>query len=134
MEQDILNDFCESILPYLNDFKNYDYILSLLIRDIRNNNILYINLNNSWYEYNTDLKKWLIFDFNKVLNNISNFYELFNSQLINYLIKTPLLNINNKRKFTNISLKISKFIIEQKYNKNKINKYCCDLFSINNNI
>jgi hypothetical protein len=134
MDQDILNDFHESILPYLNDFTNFDYILSLLIRDIRNNNIIYINLNNSWYEYNTNLKKWISFDFNKVLNNISNFYELFNSQLINYLINTTILNTNNKSKFSKISKKISIFIIENKYNKSKINEYCCNLFSINNNI
>ena len=134
MDQDILNDFHESILPYLNDFTNFDYILSLLIRDIRNNNIIYINLNNSWYEYNTNIKKWISFDFNKVLNNISNFYELFNSQLINYLINTTILNTNNKSKFKKISKKISIFIIENKYNKSKINEYCCNLFSINNNI
>lgn len=134
MDQDILNDFHESILPYLNDFTNFDYILSLLIRDIRNNNIIYINLNNSWYEYNTNIKKWISFDFNKVLNNISNFYELFNSQLINYLINTTILNTNNKSKFSKISKKISIFIIENKYNKSKINEYCCNLFSINNNI
>jgi len=134
MDQDILYDFHESILPYLNDFTNFDYILSLLIRDIRNNNIIYINLNNSWYEYNTNIKKWISFDFNKVLNNISNFYELFNSQLINYLINTTILNTNNKSKFSKISKKISIFIIENKYNKSKINEYCCNLFSINNNI
>ena len=128
MDQDILNDFHESILPYLNDFTNFDYILSLLIRDIRNNNIIYINLNNSWYEYNTNIKKWISFDFNKVLNNISNFYELFNSQLINYLINTTILNTNNKSKFSKISKKISIFIIETR----PIHNGCCLLICVYN--
>ena len=132
MNNDILNEFCDSVIPYLNDYNNIEYILSLLIRDIRNNNIIYINLNNTWYEYNPLLKKWAPFDFKNILNKINNFYEFFNLQLINYINNNELLNTNNKNKFCKLSYRIAVYIKNEAYNINKIYEYCSSLFSINN--
>ena len=52
MENDI-EKFCEHILPYLDDYQdNLNYIISLMIRDIRTNDLIYCNNLKKWYEYN----------------------------------------------------------------------------------
>tara|TARA_Y100000389_G_scaffold169411_1_gene175635 strand:+ start:105 stop:509 length:405 start_codon:yes stop_codon:yes gene_type:complete len=132
MDNNILIEFCNSVIPYLNDYEDYNFIISLLIRDIRSNNIIYTNINNSWYEYNILLKKWIPFDFNNILNKIDNFYEFFSLQLINYINNNELLNRNNKVKFINISNKIAKFIKSKEYDINIIYTFSKNLLSINN--
>ena len=132
MDSNILIEFCNGVIPYLNDYDDYNFIISLLIRDIRTNNIIYTNINNSWYEYNILLKKWIPFDFNNILNKIDNFYEFFSLQLINYINNNELLNRNNKVKFINISNKIAKFIKSKEYDINIIYTFSKNLLSINN--
>lgn len=132
MDNNILIEFCNGVIPYLNDYDDYNFIISLLIRDIRTNNIIYTNINNSWYEYNILLKKWIPFDFNDILNKIDNFYEFFSVQLIDYINNNELLNRNNKIKFISISNKIAKFIRSREYDISRIYTFCKNLFSINN--
>tara|TARA_B100000242_G_C42745630_1_gene347762 strand:- start:60 stop:464 length:405 start_codon:yes stop_codon:yes gene_type:complete len=132
MDNNILIEFCNGVIPYLNDYDDYNFIISLLIRDIRTNNIIYTNINNSWYEYNILLKKWIPFDFNNILNKIDNFYEFFSVQLIDYINNNELLNRNNKIKFISISNKIAKFIRSREYDISRIYTFCKNLFSINN--
>ena len=132
MDNNILIEFCNGVIPYLNDYDDYNFIISLLIRDIRTNNIIYTNINNSWYEYNILLKKWIPFDFNNILNKIDNFYEFFSVQLIDYINNNELLNRNNKIKFISISNKIAKFIRSKEYDISRIYIFCKNLFSINN--
>tara|TARA_Y100000389_G_scaffold169453_1_gene175757 strand:+ start:105 stop:509 length:405 start_codon:yes stop_codon:yes gene_type:complete len=132
MDSNILIEFCNGVIPYLNDYDDYNFIISLLIRDIRTNNIIYTNINNSWYEYNILLKKWIPFDFNNILNKIDNFYEFFSVQLIDYINNNELLNRNNKIKFISISNKIAKFIRSREYDISRIYTFCKNLFSINN--
>ena len=132
MDNNILIEFCNGVIPYLNDYDDYNFIISLLIRDIRTNNIIYTNINNSWYEYNILLKKWIPFDFNDILNKIDNFYEFFSVQLIDYINNNELINRNNKIKFISISNKIAKFIRSREYDISRIYTFCKNLFSINN--
>ena len=51
--------YCNKILPFINDFySNIEYLLALIIREIRTNDIVYINLNRIWYEYDIENRKW----------------------------------------------------------------------------
>ena len=48
----VLIDFCEKILPYINEhFNNREYLLALIIREIRVNDLIYINLSDQDSNY-----------------------------------------------------------------------------------
>lgn len=131
MDADIFN-FCGKIIPYIDEYQNnFDYIIALLIRDIRTNDIIYINNLEIWYEYNYYIKKWQLFDFNKIIRQISTFDKFFNINLKTYIRKSNL-NLNNKIHLLRIIKNIISYIKEKKYNEVKIYAECCKLFSIDN--
>ena len=129
MDKDIYN-FCENILPYLSHYQNdLNYIISLMIRDIRTNDLIYCNNLEKWYEYNLYNKKWDIFDFNDIINQISTFYKFFDECLIDYINKSTL-NKNNKLYLLRLIKNIVSFIKNDLYDKDKIYKECCKLFTV----
>ena len=129
MDNDI-NNFCENILPYLNDYQdNLNHVISLMIRDIRTNDLIYCNNNKKWYEYDLYKKKWKDFDFNKIMNQISTFYKFFDENLKNY-VDSSKLNDNNKLYLFRLIKNIVIFIKNKLYDKKNIYKDCCNLFSI----
>lgn len=124
--------FCENILPYLDNYQNnMNYIISLMIRDIRTNDLIYCNNLNQWYEYNLYLKKWEDYDFNNIINQISTFYRFFNNNLRNYVNRSSL-NINNKLYLMRLIRNIVYFIRNELYDSDIIYEDCCKLFSISN--
>lgn len=133
MDKDI-GIFCEKILPYLDKYKNnLNYVISLLIREIRTNDLIYVYSIRKWYEYNLYEKKWEEYDFTIIINQINTFDNFFENQLDNFLKKSKL-NKNNKNYLLNLNKKIIEFIKEKNYNKRIIYENCCKLFCINDSI
>jgi hypothetical protein len=131
----VLIDFCEKILPYINEhFNNREYLLALIIREIRVNDLIYINLNCTWYLYNKTIKKWNKFDFNEILNKLYRFIDFFNNIFVTYINLQESLNKINKYRFIKISKNIADHIKNDKINKDKIYEYSYKLFSINSSI
>ena len=90
MDKDI-DDFCERILPYVDDFNSdLDYFISILIREIRTNDIIYINKTDEWYEYNMYNKEWNKYDFSNIVNQIKTFDEFFSNYLYNFINSSNL--------------------------------------------
>lgn len=133
MDKDI-DIFCEKILPYLDKYKNnLNYVISLLIREIRTNDLIYLYSIRKWYEYNLYEKKWEEYDFTIIINQINTFDNFFENQLDNFLKKSKL-NKNNKNYLLNLNRNIIQFIKEKNYNKTIIYENCCTLFCINDSI
>ena len=133
MDKDI-DIFCEKILPYLDKYKNnLNYVISLLIREIRTNDLIYLYSIRKWYEYNLYEKKWEEYDFTIIINQINTFDNFFENQLDNFLKKSKL-NKNNKNYLLNLNKKIIEFIKEKNYDKRIIYENCCKLFCITNSI
>lgn len=133
MDKDI-GIFCEKILPYLDKYKNnLNYVISLLIREIRTNDLIYLYSIRKWYEYNLYENKWEEYDFTIIINQINTFDNFFENQLDNFLKKSKL-NKNNKNFLLNLNKKIIEFIKEKNYNKTIIYENCCKLFCINDSI
>lgn len=133
MDKDI-GIFCEKILPYLDKYKNnLNYVISLLIREIRTNDLIYLYSIRKWYEYNLYEKKWEEYDFTIIINQINTFDNFFENQLDNFLKKSKL-NKNNKNFLLNLNKKIIEFIKEKNYDKRIIYENCCKLFCINDSI
>lgn len=130
MNQDI-GIFSQKILPYLDKYKNnFNYFISILIREIRTNDLIYLNLNKAWYEYNLYEKKWVNYDFKLIINQIDTFYEFFESHLEQFLKKSKL-NYNNKNYLLNLNKQIIQFIKNKDFDKKIIYENCCKLFSLN---
>ena len=133
MDKDI-GIFCEKILPYLDKYKNnLNYVISLLIREIRTNDLIYLYSIRKWYEYNLYENKWEEYDFTIIINQINTFDNFFENQLDNFLKKSKL-NKNNKNYLLNLNKKIIEFIKEKNYDKRIIYENCCKLFCINDSI
>tara|TARA_B100000925_G_C21681944_1_gene334441 strand:- start:107 stop:508 length:402 start_codon:yes stop_codon:yes gene_type:complete len=133
MDKDI-DIFCEKILPYLDKYKNnLNYVISLLIREIRTNDLIYLYSIRKWYEYNLYENKWEEYDFTIIINQINTFDNFFENQLYNFLKKSKL-NQNNKNYLLNLNRNIIEFIKEKNYNKTIIYENCCTLFCINDSI
>jgi hypothetical protein len=132
MENDILS-FCERIIPHINELKDdnsyqkLNEFISILIKEIRTNDIIYIN--NKWYQYNLLEKKWDRFNFRLILNQIETFYEFFEEHLKNFLLNSNL-NLTNKNFLLNINQKIINFIKNKNYNERTIQSKSSKLFSV----
>ena len=127
--------YCNKILPFINDFySNIEYLLALIIREIRTNDIVYINLNRIWYEYDKENRKWKKFNFNEVLDKLNRFINIFDDIFIKYLNFYTTLNGTNKNRLRNISKKIARSLKNESVSKYRIYEYCCKLFSVSDSI
>lgn len=127
--------YCNKILPFINDFySNIEYLLALIIREIRTNDIVYINLNRIWYEYDKENRKWKKFNFNEVLDKLNRFINIFDDIFIKYLNFYTTLNGTNKNRLRNISKKIARSLKNESVSKYRIYEYCSKLFSVSDSI
>ena len=127
--------YCNKILPFINDFySNIEYLLALIIREIRTNDIVYINLNRIWYEYDKENRKWKKYNFNEVLDKLNRFINIFDDIFIKYLNFYTTLNNTNKSRLKNISKKIARSLKNESVSKDRIYEYCCKLFSVSDSI
>jgi hypothetical protein len=133
---DELNDFCSKLILHLDEHGNdYEQIISFTIRDIKENQLIYINNCNKWYQYHNNTNKWNLYDFNEVLNKIENLHDMFNIHMIEYLNNINKNNINKLNKnninhFKRICYGVSGYIEHNELDSIKIRNYCQRLFSI----
>jgi len=127
-----INNFCEKIIPYIDEYQNnFDYIIALMIREIRTNDLVYINNLEIWYEYNLFLKKWNLFNFDEIIKQVYTFDIFFDNNLKSFIKKSEL-NLNNKIHLLRIIKNLVSYISNMKYDEDEIYKECCKLFSISN--
>lgn len=132
MDEDII-EYCIKTISFINDnSNNFEKIISLVLRELKENDFVYINNNNVWYKYDKNKKIWEKYNFRIVLTKITELYEFFDDIIIRYLytINTNLNN-RNKTKFTNISKSIAENIFKQTINIIELEKECKRVFSIN---
>jgi len=132
-DEDIIN-LCNNMVKYITSDNNTETIVGYLLREIKGNNLIYINLNESWYYYDTTNKIWLNYDFRKILFNSENLYNFFNEIIINYLHVNNDLTKNNKNEIIRISKKISVALLNSNIDYSKLEKACKIIFSLNENI
>ena len=132
-DEDIIN-LCNNMIKYIIYDNNTETIIGYLLREIKENNLIYINLNESWYYYDVSNKLWLNYDFRKILFNLENLYNFFNEIIINYLHINRNLTKNNKNEIIRISKRISGALLNRNVDYNKLEKACKIIFSVNDNI
>ena len=117
MDKDII-EYCTKTISFINDHKdNYEKIIALVLRELKENDLVYINRPNRWYKYDKNKKIWEEYNFRIVLSKITELYEFFDNIMIIYLNDTNItLNSSNKNRFKIISQKIANHIFEQKIN------------------
>lgn len=123
-----LEMFCKGIFGYFESNYDENMLISLIIRDVYLNDIIYIEQADTWKEYASKKKTWENFnmDFEKRILKISTIFE----KLVDQLIKIDLENTAKKDIIMQI-LHISKFIYAKKYNEKKILNNCKTLFNVN---
>lgn len=132
-DDDILN-LCNNMIRYITRDNENETIISYLLREIKVNDLIYINSNSTWYSYNKTQKNWIKYDFRKVLFNLENLYNFFNEIILNYLEINNHLTRNNKNEIIRISRNISESLLNRNIDYNKIEKSSKLIFSINKTI
>ena len=135
MDKDIV-EYCIKTISFINSNKDdYEKIIALLFKELRDNDIVYINKKKIWYKYNKNDKKWEQYNFKILLSKITELYEFFDDIMIKYLDnENSSLNNNNKSRFKSVSRLIASYIFEQKIDMTKLYKICSNIFSIDNDI
>ena len=135
MDKDII-EYCTKTISFINDHKdNYEKIIALVLRELKENDLVYINRSDRWYKYDKNKKIWEEYNFRIVLSKITELYEFFDNIMIIYLNDTNItLNSSNKNRFKIISQKIANHIFEQKINISQLEKECKIVFQIDADI
>ena len=131
MDKDII-EYCIKTISFINDnSNNYEKIIALVLRELKENDLVYINTKDVWYKYDKNKKTWSKYNFRIVLTKITELYEFFDYIIVKYLytINTNLNN-RNKNKFKNISKSIAENIFEQTINLQYLEKECKLVFKI----
>jgi len=134
IDDDDILDLCNNMIRYITRDNENETIISYLLREIKVNDLIYINSNNTWYCYNKTQKNWIKYDFRKVLFNLENLYNFFNEIILNYLEINNHLTRNNKNEIIRISRNISESLLNRNIDYNKIEKSSKLIFSINKTI
>lgn len=121
-----LDRFCSDIVKYL-DTEEYDdnMIISLILRDVYLNDIIYVENVDKWKEYKK--KSWEDFNMN-FKTKISKIHTVL-EKVVDKIIDIDDKNI--KRKSILRILSITKVIICEKYDIIRIKENCKQLFNIN---
>ena len=134
MNEEII-EYCSNAILYMNDDNNnYEEIISLVLKDLKENDIVYINRTKKWYKYNKKDKIWIEYNFNIIISKITELYEFFEDIIGKYLENNNTLNLNNKNRFKIKSKNIASYILNHNINTEKLDKISCKIFSINNKI
>ena len=135
MDKDII-EYCIKTISFINNDPNdYEKIIGNLLKELKENDLVYINRNKKWYKYDKNQKKWDEFNFKIVLSKTTELYEFFDDIMIKYLdSENRTLNTNNKQRFKRTSKNIALHIYEQKINMNDLYNHCCKFFSINEEV
>lgn len=131
MDKDII-EYCIKTISFINDnSNNYEKIIALVLRELKENDLVYINTKDVWYKYDKNKKIWSKYNFRIVISKITELYEFFDDIIIKYLYTiNNNLNNRNKIRFKNISKTIAENIFEQTINLSKLEKECKLVFKI----
>lgn len=134
MDSDI-SQYCIKTLSFINLYSDdYEKIITYLLKEIKENDIVYINRSDIWYKFNKINKNWELFDIKILISKMTEFYEFFYYIIIDFIDKNQDLTKTNKNKFKKISKNIAVNIYDRKVNISKIYNYLKTEFSINKNI
>lgn len=122
-----LDKFCSDVVKYL-DAEDYDdnMIISLILRDVYLNDIIYVENVDKWKEYKK--KSWEDFNMN-FKTKILKIYTVL-EKVVDKIIDINDDN-NTKKKFIMRILSITKVIHSEKYDIIRIKENCKQLFNIN---
>lgn len=131
MDKDII-EYCIKAIAFINDYNNnYEKIIALILRELKENDLVYINTKNIWYKYDKNKKIWSKYNFRIILSKITELYEFFDNIMIIYLdTENVTLNSSNKNRFKNVSKSIAENIFGQKINLISLEKECKMVFKI----
>jgi hypothetical protein len=131
MDKDII-EYCTKTISFINDYNNnYEKIIALLLRELKENDLVYIDTKNIWYKYDKNKKIWSKYNFRIILSKITELYEFFDNIMIKYLnTENVSLNSSNKNRFKSVSKSISENIFGQKINLISLEKECKIVFKI----
>lgn len=135
MDSDII-EYCIKTIAFINNNNNnYEKIIALILREINENDVVYIKTKSVWYKYDKKIKEWNKHNFKLSLAKTSELYQFFDQILIKYLDEhNNTLSNSNKNKFKRVSKLIASNILDYKINMNKLYDECCDIFKIDINI
>ena len=122
---------CNSIITNIKNIDTLEEVISVLLRDIFMNDLIYVDYRNEWRQYDSQIKKWKFFMDKDFGNKIKKLDRLFSEVLIDYVIKSEdITNIDKvilRRKISEINRYISDI---DNINLELINSKCKKLFSI----
>ena len=135
MDEDII-EYCKKTITLINDYSNnYEKIIALVLREIKDNEYVYINRHNRWYKYDKDLKEWKETNFRVILlDRVNGLYEFFDSIMIIYLNTQNILPISNRTRLINISRRIAENIYEERIDLNRLEREFKIAFKIDTDI
>lgn len=128
--------FCDQIISYIKTETTTEKIISLTLRDIFLNDLIYIESFNKWKQYDQLQKVWRDFDESEIASKINKLQPFFKKDLLTYLNSTEKNTKTKtfskelfymKREITNIIT-----FIESKNTKciETITSQCRDLFKV----
>lgn len=133
---DNMKIFCKYCIELIADQNHIDIegTLAIIIHYIKQNNIIYINNYNYWYEYNHNSGLWNRMDNDAVSNlykKLLQFYNLFDKQIPTYIA-------NNKDEFESTQInriliacnRIAEDLLNENYCENKLIKKLRGAFEI----
>lgn len=80
-----MDEFCEDIINYLKKENEMEKILSLIIRDIFLNDLIYIEFNSQWKQYNMKEKIWSTFNINLFIDKLDKINEFLCNDVMHYI-------------------------------------------------
>ena len=120
-----LDRFCDDVVKYLDEEHDDNMIISLILRDVYLNDIIYVENVDKWKEYKK--KSWEDFNMN-FKTKISKIHTVL-EKIVDKIIDMDDKNI--KRKFIMRILSITKVIHSENYDIIRIKENCKQLFNIN---
>jgi hypothetical protein len=110
---------------------NPELIISYLLLELKENEIVYITLIDKWYLYDYETKKWNEYDFKITISKVCQLYETFKIKFINYIeTKKDELTEKNYLRLKYFANKIADIIYNNELNKTVIYNKCKSLFTI----
>lgn len=124
------NGFVTEMLKNLREELSEEKLISVILRDIYVNDIIYVDSIDSWREYKKTRKSWEQFsnDFHSKLEDVTIILEKLIPKVFEIGTK---LDDETKKHVVEKMFYLTKIILKRKYNQENIIQNCKKLFSIN---
>jgi hypothetical protein len=80
-----MDEFCEDVIEHLRSEKDRYKVITLILRDVFLNELIYVSYNNAWKQYNFHTKTWSSFDANILIQRMHFVHKFLSSTLYNYV-------------------------------------------------